>query len=250
MAGAALLGRLTWRTATARSFTAETASARTIVLEVPGWPGHLPGQHVDVRLTAPDGYTATRAYSIADATNGDLVSITVAEVPGGEVSGYLAGAMEAGDQVEVRGPLGGWFVWRPEDAAPVQLVGGGTGLVPLMAMVRSRARAGAGTPMRLLCSVRDPGSALYSAELALEAARAGGVAVTWQHTRVAPPGRDPGRIDADVLRAATFAPSARPTCFVCGPTPFVEAITALLVDLGHDPARIRAERFGPTGGQA
>lgn len=250
MAGAALLGRLTWQTATARSLRPEAPAARTIDLEVPGWAGHLPGQHVDVRLTAPDGYTATRAYSIADAADGERVTITVAEVPGGEVSGYLTREMRPGDQVEVRGPLGGWFIWRPEDRGPVQLIAGGSGLAPLRAMVRARTRSGSRVPMRLLCSVRDPSSAFYAEELAAETLRTEGVPVTWQHTRTAPPGERAGRIDGDLLSAVTFAPSLAPTCYVCGPTPFVEAMTGLLVELGHDVERIRAERFGPTGGRS
>lgn len=250
MAGAAVLGRLTWQVATARAVRSEAPGVRTIELELPGWPGHLAGQHVDVRLTAPDGYTATRAYSIADATDGDRVSITVAEVPDGEVSVYLTRELRPGDQVEVRGPLGGWFVWRPADPGPVQLLGAGTGIVPLMAMVRARSRAGSPTTMQLLCSVREPRLALYADELAAENARPGGTRVTWQHTRAAPAGERVARIGTELLRAVTLPPSMLPTCYVCGPTRFVESMAELLVDLGHDGDRIRTERFGPTGGRA
>jgi ferredoxin-NADP reductase len=249
VARAAVLGGLSWRVATARRFVDETASARTIAFDIPGWPGHLAGQHVDVRLTAPDGYTATRAYSIANAPDGELVEITVARVPDGEVSPYLTTDMRADDQVEVRGPLGGWFVWRPEQTEPVQLLAGGVGLVPLMAMIRTRAAVRSSTPMHLLCSVREPAAALYRAELAAERARIDGAAVTWQYTRTAPSsGGHVGRLDLEVLQRATLPASVRPTSYVCGPTGFVETASALLVESGHAPASIRAERFGPTGG--
>lgn len=248
MAGAAVLGRLTWRPATARHVRDESATARTIALEVDGWPGHRAGQHVDVRLTAPDGYTAVRAYSIANAPEDEVVELTVARVPGGEVSPYLTGELAAGDELEVRGPLGGWFVWEPPGDRPVQLVAGGVGLVPLMSMVRVRARAGSDVPMRLLYSVRDPAAVLYDDELAAERARAGGADVHRQYTRSAPPGARPGRLDRAVLEAVTIPASDRPTCYVCGPTGFVEAASALLVAAGHRPEDIRAERFGPTGG--
>ena len=248
MAGAAVLGRLTWRPATARHVREASAAARTIGLDVAGWPGHLAGQHVDVRLTAPDGYTAVRAYSIANASDGDLVELTVARVPGGEVSSYLAGDLRPGDELEVRGPLGGWFVWRPDDDRPAQLVAGGVGLVPLMAMVRTRARAGSDIPMRLLYSVRDPAAVLYGGELAAEESRPWGAVVHRQFTRSAPAGLRPGRLDRALLDAVTLAASERPTCYVCGPTGFVEAASALLVSAGHRAGDIRAERFGPTGG--
>lgn len=248
MAGAAVLGRLSWRPAVARQVRDESATARTIRLEVPGWPGHLAGQHVDVRLTAPDGYTAVRAYSIANAPDGDAVELTVARVPGGEVSSYLAGDLAPGDELEVRGPLGGWFVWEPTHDRPVQLLAGGVGLVPLMAMLRVRAQAQASAPMRLLYSLRDPTAALYRDELAGEQTRPGGAVVHRQFTRVAPPGERPGRVDRTLLDAVTVPASELPTCYVCGPTGFVEAASALLVAAGHRSGDIRAERFGPTGG--
>jgi ferredoxin-NADP reductase len=248
MARAAVLGRLTWRVATVAGAREEGTGARTLELDVPGWPGHEAGQHVDVRLTAPDGYTATRAYSIASAPDGDLVEVTVARVEDGEVSPYLVDVAEKGAQVEIRGPLGGWFVWRPSQPEPVQLLAGGTGLVPLMAMVRARRRAGAQTRMRLLCSVRDPEVLLYRAELDDAAGRGDGLQVSVAYTRRAPHGVAAGRIDADRLREAAFGPDIRPTCYVCGPTGFVESMAGLLLAAGHDSRSVRTERFGPTGG--
>ncbi len=224
--------------------------SRTLVLRVPDWPGHEPGQHVDLRLTAPDGYTATRAYSIAAPAVGDLIEVTVGLVPGGEVSPFLTREITVATALEVRGPLGGWFVWRPERPDPVQLVAGGTGLVPLMAMVRERTRIGSRVPMRLLYSVRAPGDLLYADELLSQRDEVDGVDVTLVYTRVAPPGsnRAPGRVDADLVTQVAFGPDLAPACFVCGPTPFVETLADLLVAAGHDPARVRTERFGPSGG--
>lgn len=240
------------RVGTVTAVRVETRTARTLVLDVPGWPGHLAGQHVDLRLTAEDGYSATRSYSIASASDGTQVEVTVERVPDGEVSPYLTEQIEIGTPVELRGPLGGWFVWRPEQPEPVQLVGGGSGLVPLMAMLRTRARRGAPAPFRLLCSARDPGSLLYADELRRLTSTVDGAAppltVAW--TRTAPGGeqRPPGRVDAALVSAATWPADLEPTCYVCGPTGFVETVADLLVAAGHDPARIRTERFGPTGG--
>jgi len=249
MARAAVLGRLTWRAATVSAVRRESATARTLTLDVPGWPGHLPGQHVDLRLTAEDGYTATRAYSLASAAEGMRIKVTVEQVPDGEVSPYLTTQAAPGDRMEIRGPVGGWFVWRPDQPGPVQLVGGGSGVVPLMAMIRGRSGSGADVPMRLLYSVRDPSAVLYGEELAAAADR--GVRVDVLYTRDAPPGwsRPPGRIDHRLLADVTVAPAERPTCYVCGPTAFVETVAELLVRVGHDPSRIRTERFGPSGGR-
>ncbi|MGZ4609092.1 MAG: ferredoxin reductase [Actinomycetes bacterium] len=248
MARAAVLGRVTWRPGTVTALRNETSSARTLRLDVPDWPGHLAGQHVDVRLTAPDGYSATRSYSIASAPDGNQVEVTVERLDDGEVSSYLTEAVAVGDQLELRGPVGGWFVWRPEQTEPVQLVAGGSGLVPLMAMVRSHDQTGSDAPLRLLYSVRDPDSVIYRDELHTRAGR--GLEVTYAFTRSAPPGtlRPPGRVDAGLLRAATWMPEQAPTTYVCGPTGFVETVADLLVRAGHDPARIRTERFGPSGG--
>jgi ferredoxin-NADP reductase len=243
---ASLAARRAWRVATLVERRAETSSADTLVLEVDGWPGHLGGQHVDVRLTADDGYQATRSYSLAAPPNGSRLELTVQRVEDGEVSTYLTTDAAPGDEVEVRGPLGGWFVWRPEDKAAVLLVAGGSGLVPLMAMVRARAEAGSRAPFRLVASVRTPGDRLYADELRRRRSEDGGLDVTWVYTRGVPDGerRPPGRLTADDLVAHGWPPDFEPLVFVCGPTAFVEAAATLLVDSGHDPSRIRTERFG------
>jgi ferredoxin-NADP reductase len=232
----------------------ETATARTIVLDVPGWPGHLPGQHVDVRLTAPDGYSAQRSYSIASASGQaevPMVELTVQRLADGEVSPYLTQTLAVGYPLELRGPVGGWFVWDPAGAAPVLLVAGGSGVVPLMAMIRARAAAGNRAPFRLIYSVRDPGAAIYAGELADRERAGDGLAVTHVYTRSAPPGspHPAGRISAAVIGSAGWAPELRPAVFVCGPTGFVETAADLLVGVGHDPRAIKTERFGPSGGQ-
>jgi ferredoxin-NADP reductase len=249
MARAAVLGRLTWQVGTVAAVRAETPTARTIVLDVPGWTGHQPGQHVDVRLTAEDGYSAQRSYSIASAPDGTAVELTVQRLPDGEVSPYLADVLAPGCQLELRGPIGGWFVWDPARDGPVLLVAGGSGLVPLMAMIRTRAMAGSRAPFRRVYSARDPGTALYRAELDGRAG-AGGLSVRYVYTRSAPAGwpQPAGRISADVL---TGGRAAQPglAVFICGPTGFVEAAADLLVDAGYDPRAIKTERFGPSGGQ-
>jgi ferredoxin-NADP reductase len=234
----------------------ETATARTIVLDVPEWPGHRAGQHVDVRLTAPDGYSTQRSYSIASAPAGSRVELTVQRLADGEVSPYLTQTLAVGYPLELRGPVGGWFVWDPAGpgpagTAPVLLLAGGSGVVPLMAMIRARTAAGNQAPFRLIYSVRDPGAVLYGGELA-ERERAGdGLAVTYVYTRSAPAGSPlpAGRINAAVLASAGWPPDRSPAVFVCGPTGFVEAAADLLVRAGHDPRAIKTERFGPSGGQ-
>jgi ferredoxin-NADP reductase len=228
----------------------ETPSARTLVLHVDGWPGHLPGQHVDVRLTAEDGYQTQRSYSIASAPDGALVELTVQRVPDGEVSEYLTRDYPLGAPVEVRGPVGGWFVWRPSDPAPVLLVGGGSGVVPLMAMVRTRAHAGGRSRFRLVYSARTPADVYYDGELRQRSRDHTWLEVSLLYTRIAPDGfpRPPGRLMTADLTGAGWEPSHAPLCFVCGPTGFVETAADVLVGLGHDPGRIRTERFGPTGG--
>lgn len=244
MARTAVLGRLTWRVASVAAVHDETATARTLTLDVPGWPGHDAGQHVDVRLTAPDGYTAVRSYSLASVARDDRIEITVEQVADGEVSPYLAGVAGVGDPLEVRGPIGGWFSWRPAQSEPVQLVAGGSGVVPLMAMVRTRAAAGSSAPFRLLYSTRRPDSVIYRSELAERAAA--GLPLTFAYSRVTPPDwpRPPGRIDAALLAASAYGPDEAPTCYVCGPTGFVETVADLLLAAGHDPGRVRTERFG------
>jgi ferredoxin-NADP reductase len=250
MARAAVLGRLTWRVSTVTALREESATARTIVLDVPGWPGHQAGQHVDVRLTAEDGYSAQRSYSIASAPAGDQLELTVQQLADGEVSPYLAEALEVGYPLELRGPIGGWFVWDPAASGPVLLVAGGSGVVPLMAMIRTREAAGSQAPFRLVYSVRSPDTALYTEELALRQHRSDGLDVTYLYTRTAPPGSPfpAGRINAGVLASAGWPPDRHPAVFVCGPTGFVETTADLLVSAGHDSRVIKTERFGPTGG--
>ena len=228
----------------------ETETARTLVLEVAGWPGHLGGQHVDVRLTAPDGYQAVRSYSLAAPADGDRIELTVQRVADGEVSPYLTAGLELGEAVEVRGPAGGWFVWRPTDVEPVLLVAGGAGVVPLMAMIRARRAAASRVPFRLLYSVRSPEHVYYPDELRLRAPGDAGVDATLLYTRASPAGfgRPPGRLSVADLSSESWPSDVEPSCFVCGPTPFVEHAADVLVALGHDPRRVKTERFGPTGG--
>jgi ferredoxin-NADP reductase len=257
MARAAVLGRLTWRVATVAGVWDETPVARTIVLNVPGWPGHAPGQHVDVRLTAADGYSTQRSYSIGSAWQAarpiaGRVELTVVTIADGEVSPYLTRVLRPGDQLELRGPVGGWFVWDPASPDPVLLVAGGSGLVPLMAMIRARAAAGSRAPFRLVYSARDEAAILYRDELRRRSGEDAGLSVTYVFTRTSPPGspRPAGRIGEDVLAAPGWEPAASPGVFVCGPTGFVEAAANLLVGLGHSPRRIKTERFGPSGGSS
>jgi ferredoxin-NADP reductase len=231
----------------------ETRTARTLDFHVPGWPGHLAGQHVDVRLTAADGYSAQRAYSISEPVDDEEISITVQQVDGGEVSPYLVEDMELGDQLEVRGPIGGWFVWSPSPGAPVEqpilLVGGGSGVVPLMAMVRERERLHSQAPFRLVYSVRDADQVMYADELDRRAMD-DGLQVDVLHTRTAPAGRErpTGRITAADLAAPPSWPAGvPPRAYVCGPTGFVEHTIGLLLGLGFTNKTIRAERFGPSG---
>jgi ferredoxin-NADP reductase len=250
MARAAVLGRLTWRMATVSGSRAETGTARTLVLDVPGWPGHLAGQHVDVRLTAADGYSTQRSYSIASAPQPGRLELTVQRVPDGEVSPYLVDVAQPGDEMEVRGPVGGYFTWMARDTSPVLLVAGGSGVVPLMAMIRTRAMAGSRVPFRLIYSSRGPADVFYAGELAGRVRDDRGLDVTYAYTRTVPRGwaRPPGRVDGALLAQAGWPPDVAPSVFVCGPTGFVEAIADLLVDQGHPAGAIKTERFGPTGG--
>lgn len=234
---------MSWRLGVVAMVRDESATARTISLQVAGFPEHLAGQHIDVRLTAEDGYSAVRSYSVASpAGTGDrLIEITVEQVVDGEVSSYLAGEVRPGDQLEVRGPVGGWFVWRPTQTEPVQLVAGGSGIVPLMSMLRTHAEVRSDPPMRLLYSTRSPASLIYRGEIA-------GVDVVY--TRGVPDGwpAAPHRVGAADLAAATIAPELAPTCYICGPTAFVETAAELFLAAGHPAARIRTERFGGGGG--
>jgi ferredoxin-NADP reductase len=249
MAPAAVLGRLSWRAAQLVAVRGESASARTLVLDVPGWPGHLPGQHVDLRLTAEDGYSTQRSYSIASAPAGARLELTVERLENGEVSPYLADELHPGDPLELRGPIGGWFVWHPEGLDPVLLLGGGSGVVPLMAIVRTRIATASTTPMRLVYSTRTPDTVLYGDQLRRLAERDPALRVDLVYTRRAPAGWDGpvGRLDAARLATLAWPPADRPACFVCGPTGFAEAVANLLVDQGYAPERIKTERFGPSG---
>jgi ferredoxin-NADP reductase len=248
---------LPWRRARVVEAFAETPHARTLRLEVAGWPGHMAGQHVDVRLTADDGYQTSRSYSIASAPeaigpNG-RIELTIERLNDGEVSPYLVDEVRADDLLELRGPLGGHFVWNVDLGGPLFLVAGGSGLVPLMAMLRHRAAAGRErTPTRLLHSTRTLEDALYREELAQLGSPGSQLDVVYALTRQTPAGWSGyrRRVDRQMLAEVAFPPSAQLHLFVCGPTPMVEAAAAALVELGHPPARVKTERFGPTGGPA
>ena len=239
-----------WRVGTVIALHDETATARTITLEVSDWPGHVAGQHVDVRLTATDGYSAVRSYSIASAPNPQRrIQLTIELLPNGEVSPYLTQELEVGDRLELRGPVGGWFVWRTQQSEPIQLIAGGSGIVPLMAMIRSRASAGSVAAFRLLYSVREPAAVFYRNELQALSDQDHSLGLTYAYTRVAPKNwaRPPGRIDATLIASTTWPSTLAPTCYVCGPTSFVESAAGLLSSAGYSPDKIRTERFGPTG---
>ena len=246
MAGTAVLGRLAWLAAEVAGTKWETPRVRTLELNVPGWADHLAGQHLDVRLTAEDGYQAQRSYSIASAP-GETLALTVERLDDGEVSPYLVDEAREGDGFEVRGPIGGYFVWEPADPAPVLLVGGGSGVVPLMAMARSRARVGATAPMRLLYSSRSLEDVIYRDEL--EELPGDGFDVVHTLTREQPAGWTgySRRIDPELLAEVAWPVENEPKVFVCGSTRFVDAAADGLVGLGYDPRWIRTERFGATG---
>jgi ferredoxin-NADP reductase len=243
------LGRLSWRLAEVVEVRPETDRVVTLALEVPDWDGHLPGQHVDVRLTAEDGYRAERAYSIASSPDGGRIELAVERLEDGEVSPYLAGELRPGDQLELRGPVGGYFVWEPGRGGPLLLVAGGSGVAPLMAMVRYRAATGREVPARLLYSSRTVADVIFRGELERLADAGDGLAVTHALTRAQPPGWAgyARRIDAVMLEEVGWRPGERPLIYVCGPTRLVEAVAGDLVALGHDPVRVKTERFGPTG---
>jgi ferredoxin-NADP reductase len=244
MARTAVLGRLTWLVGRVTATRQETASARTLTLDVPGWTGHHPGQHVDIRLTAADGYSTERSYSIASTWTGTSIELGIQVLSDGEVSPYLGQVLSVGDSLELRGPVGGHFVWDPGDPRPVLLVAGGSGLVPLMAMLRTRIATGVLTPMTLLVSARSPQSLLYAAELAALSGAHPGLAVTVRYSREGPTDEVMGRWDREAFARLTASVAGQTDCFVCGPTGFVEAIIGHLVATGHDPSRIKAERFG------
>ena len=250
MAGRALLGRLTWQLCDVAELVEETPGVKTLVLDAPDWPGHRAGQHVDVRLTAEDGYQAQRSYSIASAPEEGRLALTVERLADGEVSPYLADVLVVGDKLELRGPIGGYFVWDGDEGGPVLLVGGGSGVVPLMAMARHRAALGNGTPMRLLYSAKRLEDVIYRAELEELAARDDGFDVFFTLTRDQPEGWQGfgRRVDRALLAEVGWPAADDPHAFVCGPTGFVEAVASALVESGLSPGRIKTERFGPTGG--
>jgi ferredoxin-NADP reductase len=239
-----------WRVGTVVALHDETATARTITFEVPDWPGHVAGQHVDVRVTAPDGYSTVRSYSIASAPNSDgRVELTVERLPNGEVSPYLTQELALGDRLELRGPIGGWFVWRTQQTEPIQLIAGGSGIVPLMSMIRTCASTGSAARFQLLYSVREPGAVFYRDELQALSDQSDSVSITYAYTRATPKDwpRQPGRIDATLIATGTWPSNLGPTSYVCGPTSFVENATDLLIAAGHGRENIRTERFGATG---
>jgi ferredoxin-NADP reductase len=245
VARAAVLGRLTpirWQLAEVAELIPETPTVKTIVLDAPEWPGHRAGQHVDVRLTAEDGYQAQRSYSIASAPEDERLAITVERLVDGEVSPYLTDELLAGDKLELRGPIGGYFVWSAELSGPLLLVGGGSGVVPLRSMLRHHGAAGSSVSVRLLYSARSLEDAIYRHELE-------DFEVVYALTRAQPPGWTgyARRVDEEMLREVAF-PGAEGIAYVCGPTRFVEAVADGLLAVGYGPERVRTERFGPTGG--
>ena len=260
MARAALLGRLTWTVGEVAQIVQETPRVASLYLDIPDWPGHLAGQHVDVRLTADDGYQTERSYSIASAPEEPRLAITVERLDDGEVSPYLVGELMVGDKLELRGPIGGYFVWRASETRPLLLIGGGSGVVPLMAMLRHRSAArknlvagaakGSEAQARLLYSSRTQSDIIYREELGRLAAAGDGLEVFHTLTRDKPQGWSgfTRRLDAAMLQEVAWPRSDMPAVFVCGPTSFVEAAASLLVGMGFEPGWIKTERFGATGG--
>jgi ferredoxin-NADP reductase len=242
--------RLVWRIGEVLETHPETPRTKSIILDVPDWEGHKAGQHVDVRLTAEDGYQAQRSYSIASAPEDGRLAIVVERLDDGEVSPYLTDELRAGDGLELRGPIGGWFTWEAREGGPLLLVGAGSGIAPLMAMIRHRAAARSDASVRLLYSSRSREETIYVEELDHLAAEDAALEVIHTLTRSQPPGWTGygRRIDREMLEEVAPSPQERPLAFVCGPTPLVEAVATVLVELGHDPARVKTERFGPTGG--
>ena len=247
MEGTAVRGRLTWQTATVSAVTDETPAVRTLSFTVPDWAGHRAGQHLDIRLTADDGYVAERSYSIASAP-GEPVAITVERLEDGEVSPYLTQDVQPGDEIEIRGPIGGYFVWdgAASDSVPLVLAAGGSGVVPLRAMLRHRSQVGSSVPVRLLYSARSLADVIYRSELGAEPA---GVQVIYALTRQQPPGWTgyARRVDPAMIAEVAWPVAQAPLAYVCGPTNFVEAVAADLVALGYPPQRVKTERFGATG---
>lgn len=233
----------TWLRATITAAVPLTERSRSLQLTVPDWPGNLPGQHVDVRLTAPDGYQAARSYSLATSGPGERIELAIDRLPNGEVSPYLVDVADVGDMLELRGPLGGWFVWRPGDSRPVQMIAGGSGVVPFVSMLRAREAAPAHGPFRLLYSVRSPTEAMFRDYLEHPPA---GAEVSWIYTRNSPPGsrRPVGRLTGSDLDSRVIPVEQDPMIFVCGSTGFAERAAQLLIDRGYPAAMIKIERYG------
>ena len=249
MARAALPRRLNWQQARVVELVEETAQTTSIVLEPADWPGHDAGQHVDVRLTAEDGYQAQRSYSIASGPEDEHLVLTVERLDDGEVSPYLVGELRPGDELELRGPIGGYFVWNQSLAGPLLLIAGGSGIVPFRSMLRHRSATGSDVAVRLLYSARALDDVIYRDELAEFAAAGDGVDVSFTLTREWPEDwtGHRGRIDGKLLDEVSWPAANMPLTYICGPSGFVESASGTLVGGGHDPRRIRTERFGPTG---
>ncbi len=248
----ALPGRLAWQLGRVIDIVAETPRTKSLLLDVPGWAGHKPGQHVDVRLTAEDGYQAQRSYSIASPPEDRHIILTVDRLDDGEVSPYLTEVLQPGDQLELRGPIGGYFTWQVADGGPLLLIAGGSGIVPLMAMIRHRAAQRSTVPTRLLFSSRAFDEIIYRQELARLSAADPALRVVHTLTRHQPPDWSGyrRRIDRAMLEEVAWPPAEQPRAFVCGPTALVEAVASALVELGHEARRVKTERFGPSGGTA
>jgi ferredoxin-NADP reductase len=242
--------KLAWRIGEVVETSPDTPRTKSLFLEVPGWEGHRAGQHVDVRLTAEDGYQAQRSYSIASAPEDGRVELLVERLDDGEVSPYLTEELRAGDGLELRGPIGGWFAWETTEGGPLLLVAGGSGIAPLMAMIRHRQAADSDTPTRLLFSSRSFEEIIFRQELERLASGDKTLQIIHTLTRSRPEGWTgyDRRIDEEMLDEVAFSPEGGPLAFVCGPTPLVETVATALVRLGHEPARVKTERFGPTGG--
>jgi ferredoxin-NADP reductase len=242
--------RLEWQLAVVRDIVIETYRVKSLLLLVAGWPGHLAGQHVDIRLTAENGYQAQRSYSIASAPDDALLSLTIERVDDGEVSPYLVDELRFGDRLELRGPIGGYFVWTAATGGPLCLIAGGTGITPLMAMLRQRDRLSSRPPTLLMYSARTLEDVIYRDELDAMARRDGSLRLVPTLTREQSDGwtGHRGRIDKALLAEICFPPAQAPAIYVCGPTGFVETVADLLVELGFDPLSIKTERFGPSGG--
>ncbi len=242
--------RLAWRIGEVVETRPETSRTKSLFLEVPNWEGHKAGQHVDVRLTAEDGYQAQRSYSIASAPEDGRLALVVERLEDGEVSPYLTDELRVGDRLELRGPIGGWFTWEAREGGPLLLVAAGSGIAPLMAMIRHRAAAHSDAPVRLLYSSRSREETIFVEELENLAANDASLEIIHTLTRSQPPGWAGynRRIDRQMLEEVAPSPEQRPLAFICGPTPLVETVATVLVELGHDLSRVKTERFGPTGG--